>query len=214
MDLYWIWTVVCSGAGRFWVRIYERRARTWPRHEDIDKLVDQVRAVTKATKEIEAKISDEAWDRQKRFEIRKEVLFDAVKRLSEAENALLSLAMVFKAQREKGQAVTGEAVSVRLDRWLQASEALDETRLLVGIVCGVETRKAFEEFGSLVGNVASNLAKDKDIYEAKRHEVTVKLYKTREAIKNELGIHPVTYQSNLSSAIQVPAPQAPGDVRP
>lgn len=33
-------------------------------HEDIDKLVDQVRAVTQTTKEIEAKISDEMWDRQ------------------------------------------------------------------------------------------------------------------------------------------------------
>ncbi len=40
-------------------------------HEDIEKLLDQVRAVTTATKQIEASISNEDWDRQKRWELSK-----------------------------------------------------------------------------------------------------------------------------------------------
>jgi hypothetical protein len=38
-------------------------------YEDIDKLVDLVEAVTTATKQIEARISNEVWDRQKRWEM-------------------------------------------------------------------------------------------------------------------------------------------------
>jgi hypothetical protein len=58
-------------------------------HEDIAKLVDQVSAVTKATKDIEAKISNEVWKRQKRWELKREVLFEAAKRLAEVDDALL-----------------------------------------------------------------------------------------------------------------------------
>jgi len=50
-----------------------------------------VSAVTKATKEIETKISSDVWDRQKQWELKREILFDATKRLSEIENKLLSL---------------------------------------------------------------------------------------------------------------------------
>jgi len=49
-------------------------------HEDIDKLVDQVQAVTKATKEIETKISSDLWDRQKQWDV--ETLFAASNRMS------------------------------------------------------------------------------------------------------------------------------------
>jgi hypothetical protein len=43
-------------------------------HEDLGKLTDQVAAVTKTAKEIEAKISSDLWDRQKRWELKREVL--------------------------------------------------------------------------------------------------------------------------------------------
>jgi hypothetical protein len=40
-------------------------------HEDIGKLIDQVRAVTITTKEIEASISDRSWNRQKHWEMKR-----------------------------------------------------------------------------------------------------------------------------------------------
>ena len=52
-------------------------------HEDIDKLVDEVRAVTTATKQIEAKISNEVWDRQKRWELTRDAVLQTLKALSE-----------------------------------------------------------------------------------------------------------------------------------
>src|SRR3984893_8208030 len=54
-------------------------------HEDIDKLVDQVRAVTLATREMEAKISNDVWNRQKRWELKRDVLFEAAKRVAEID---------------------------------------------------------------------------------------------------------------------------------
>src|SRR5260370_37692966 len=40
-------------------------------HEDIDKLVDQVKAITEDTKNIEAEISSGVWNKQKRWEMKR-----------------------------------------------------------------------------------------------------------------------------------------------
>ena len=78
-------------------------------HEDIDKLVEQMRAVTEATKEIEAKISSDVWDRQKRWEMKREVLFSAVTRIAEMDDALLSFANVFVQEQEPENLALSEA---------------------------------------------------------------------------------------------------------
>jgi hypothetical protein len=56
-------------------------------HEDIQKLVDQVRAVTKATEEIKASISTEAWTRQ----LRKEACYDMLRQIPTMSEALALL---------------------------------------------------------------------------------------------------------------------------
>ena len=72
-------------SGSFLAEYLKRKGKNLATHEDIDKLVDQVRAVTRATKEIEAKISSDVWDRQKQWELKRDVLFMAAKRVSELD---------------------------------------------------------------------------------------------------------------------------------
>jgi hypothetical protein len=52
--------------------------------------VDQVRAVTKATEDIKAEISTGPWHKQRRWEMKREVIFAAAKRLSEIDDAVLN----------------------------------------------------------------------------------------------------------------------------
>ena len=59
----------------FTIRAYlgsylKKKGENLATHEDIDKLLAQVTAVTQATKEIEAKISVDVWERQKKWEIK------------------------------------------------------------------------------------------------------------------------------------------------
>lgn len=63
-------------------------------HEDIEELVDQLRAVTTATKEIEARISNEVWDRQKRWELKRDLLIEMVKKTMALQVALQRLQAV------------------------------------------------------------------------------------------------------------------------
>lgn len=122
-------------------------------HEDIDKLVDQVRAVTQTTKEIEAKISNEVWDRQKRWT----------------------------------QTIYDQAAKRR-----DASNALDESRLLATVVCSEETRKTLESFGMLTNQVAGKISqKDAQAYPNSAKALAQALFTVQAALRKELGIETV-----------------------
>jgi hypothetical protein len=90
--------------GGFLKSYMNKKGENLATHEDIDKLVDQMKAVTEATKKIEAEISTGVWDKQKRWVMRREVLFAAAKRMSEVDDALLSLSIVMKEDRKKQEA--------------------------------------------------------------------------------------------------------------
>jgi hypothetical protein len=77
-------------------------------HEDIRLLVDQVSHVTTATKEIEAKISHEMWDQQKRWELKRKTLFDLTKRLSDVKFVLLTMYGIYQTDKTTGAPRFGE----------------------------------------------------------------------------------------------------------
>src|SRR5580704_7576098 len=102
MDFTWALVLVpfvSAGVGAYFGGYLKTKGENFATHEDIGKLVDQVRAVTTTTKEIEAKISNEVWDRQKRWELKYEVLFEGVRRLAAVEEALNRLHAVFKVEQ-------------------------------------------------------------------------------------------------------------------
>ena len=57
--------------------------------EDIHKL-------TTITKEIEAKISGELWDRQKQWELKRDILYGAAKAINEVNDKLLALSTMWQ----------------------------------------------------------------------------------------------------------------------
>src|ERR1035441_911342 len=110
-------------------------------HEDIGKLVDQVRAVTTATKEIEEKISNEMWDRQRRWELKRDAVFEAVKQLCVMDDALMTVHTTFtvaSAPTETDPSRWTEYKSAALDKWslaMRSEEHTSELQSLRHLVC-------------------------------------------------------------------------------
>jgi hypothetical protein len=69
-----------AGVGAYISSYLKKKGENLATHEDIDKLIDQVSAVTKATKQIEATISNETWQRERRAELQLK-LIDSVNEL-------------------------------------------------------------------------------------------------------------------------------------
>ena len=157
-------------------------------HEDISKLVDQVRAVTQTTKEIEAKISSDVWNQQKQWEMKREVLFDAAKRIVELDNGLVALDSLLRMEDPDGDQ-WAEARHKVTTGWLDTVKRFDETRLLVGITCSHETSVALNGLSLFVTKLGAKLAnKDSNAYQQSGTALAKGLQLARIAIRKELGI--------------------------
>ena len=160
----------------------------------------QVKAVTKTTEEIKAEISTVVWNKQKRWEMKRDVLFEATKRIAEVDDAMLSYATVVKEDHAKQkvwatvpptmeeQLNWAEAKHERQNRWSTVSTAFDESRLFAGIVCGKEGKGAFEELGAFINRLAAQMTKDPNAYESSRADLINKILLTRNAIRKELEV--------------------------
>ena len=169
-------------------------------HEDIDKLVDQMKAVTEATKKIEAEISSGVWDKQKRWEMKRQVLFEAARKISEIDDAILSNSVVLKEGRAKQkewetrtpsmeeQLSWAQAKNERLIRWSKASSEFDVSRAFVLIVCSKEAAQAFIELGAYVNTLAAQMTQNPDAYDTAKTELFRKILLAQKAIRKELEV--------------------------
>jgi hypothetical protein len=173
-------------------------------HEDIGKLTDQVAAVTKTAKEIEAKISSDVWDRQKRWELKREVLFEVTRRAARVEDALRSLSITLDSERKDSPPVNLDWWLTKkkesLATWLKVANEFDETKLLVTIVCGVETGLAIHQLGAVVINMAADLVKGEAVYAIAMDEFNKKMFVALTAIRKELGIDALDQPPPAASA--------------
>ncbi|WP_263408870.1 hypothetical protein [Terriglobus tenax] len=89
-------------------------------HEDIAILVDQVRATTEATKAIEARISDDVWNRQRLWEMKRDVAFQIIETVHAINHRLMQFDAVVRALAKS----TGEDIAVFQEKKLEANNAL------------------------------------------------------------------------------------------
>jgi hypothetical protein len=194
MNLTWVAMFVpfvTAAGGAYLGSYFKKKGENLATHEDINKLVDQVRAVTTTTKEIEAKISGDLWDRQKQWELKRDILFDAAKRLSEVENKLLSLYTFWRVQKAEG--IQNPQIQVEasedMTAWQKSCSAFEETGSLVMVSCSEATMKAFGKLINLLHSTAAAIVNgDEEMYTRAQEERTKKLIAVKVQIRKELGL--------------------------
>lgn len=199
-------TFLSGWTGAYLGSYLKKKGENFATHEDINKLVDQVSAVTTATKQIETKISSDLWDRQKQWELKREILFDAAKRLSEIDNRLLSL-QAFWEHLSHGK-IEGEESRIRLEskyvtQWHDSMRSFEETESLIFVSCSRETMGAFAQFTDLLRNASSKIVSgDLEAYAKTKAERGRIIALVRMQIRKELGIsfdltpQPITSPAN------------------
>jgi hypothetical protein len=132
-------------------------------HEDLDKLVQQMEATTSATKAIEARISNEVWDRQKHWEMKRDALVGALQALEHADKALMDMALAIENSRKNGeQSETDgeETVWKKTQVWQDAMKSYDDKRVIAKLVCDRTSINALYEAGRGMRSNASKLFKN------------------------------------------------------
>jgi hypothetical protein len=117
--------------------------------EDLQDVVRQVREVTRTAEEIKSEISERSWSRQKAWELKKEVIFDAVKGLSRMENSVIQ---VFAARAAHNASVSPLRIPESspvydkiFDELTEVAIQMKTIAMLMDIVCSEKLVKAFRK---------------------------------------------------------------------
>jgi hypothetical protein len=184
-------TAAVAGIGAYFGAYLKQKGKNLATHEDIDKLVEQVAAVTKTAKEIETKISGDLWDRQKRWELKRDVLLETAKRLAAAEDALANLNNVYMtALKNTPESAVFLPMKVEgNEKWFKALAALEESEFFAGVTCGKNIEDAIDEFRRLGITVGAKISKDDcQSFTDSYPQLLALKNGVREAIRKELGI--------------------------
>jgi hypothetical protein len=213
MEQFWTWlaasvlgSIVTSAFTPFLKGYSKTKGENLATHEDLNKLVEQMKATTEATKAIEARISDEVWNKQRQWELKREVVFEATRRVAETYDALTTFGSALRLSQGGDQKAWEKAISDATTRWVSANAALDESLMFIQVVCDEATIRACNGFRK----IAIDLAKQVALYDFSSLSsllmlLNLSLSATRNALRRELGVPPLpTPQSNESSAVPSP----------
>jgi hypothetical protein len=191
-------TVLSAGIGAFIGAYLKKKGENFATHEDLNKMVEQMAAITERTKSIEAKISSEVWDKQKHWEMKREVLFEAAKRVAEIHDALANFGSARKLAQELGGEKMEKILADVTERWVKASAAMDETLLFLSVACEQETIDVCNAFQKIATNIATGIAKSEpNAFAEGKIVFHVSLSATQNAIRRELGIRPLPTPSSV-----------------
>jgi hypothetical protein len=204
---FWLFTTLCAGVGAYFGAYLKKRAENLATHADLEKLVAQMKATTEATKAIEARIDDQAWNKQRHWEMRRDALVKALQALGRAENALMELGSIsrMKANMNDDERWQKE-LSDKADECLNAIDQFKNEEILVRMVCKGGVIHAFQRVGNSLTLNMSRLPRGATSWEIVTKELGDKIALVYSATREELGVDEehVTPQSNESSATPGP----------
>jgi hypothetical protein len=195
--------VVGAGVGAYLGAYFRNRGVSRAIQEDLDELV--MKAVTQATKEIEAKMSNDMWDRQKRWEMKRDAFFAVVRDLESMERALSDLNTMYApargdlAQSGPHTLYMIEQKSKALDQWSEISARFDAARAQAALAGGPEVIGAIQTAGKMMRTVAQGMLRgDVGIYSKSLKDMIAANVRVTAAIRKELGVGS-TVQAKASS---------------
>jgi len=161
-------TVIGAGLGSYLGSYLKKKGENLATHEDVAQLVAQMEATTKATKMIEASISNEVWDRQKQWELKRQAILEGLQAISDFQAGVLLLRSVLENKiKSEGNATESylktimEYENKALEAVMNAQRALSRANLMISLMGGKAASKAFINAENLFGAVAKGLiAKD------------------------------------------------------
>jgi hypothetical protein len=201
-----------AGAGAFIGSYLKKKGESLATHEDIKMLVDQVRIVTQATKEIEAKISNEIWNRQRQWELRRDAVYSVMQAMGQAEAANVDLAHALKARQKSEDPSKFLKVVAEMSTKSHGSMAeFEKKRTLAYIVCNSKFANSlhavFEEMQEMVRKLGVG---DLDGFKSHASGLAALIAMALVRARQELGIQPYSASlSNGSSAAPSLDSQAP-----
>jgi hypothetical protein len=184
--------LIGAGIGFYFGAYFRKKGQNLATREDLDKLVAQVEAVTTAAKEIEARVSDEAWNREKTWELKRDVLLEGMKGLGEYFAALWAVCSTYRRDadsiQERGVG-DGDARIRVLEEWDRVSTDFIAAKcFVVSLVGSKDLMVALAHFGKVTRRVAIEVSGGKlDVLQERAKELEFAISAVAGLLSEELG---------------------------
>lgn len=176
--------MLSAAAGFYFGGYLSKKGEGLATREDLGKLVEQVRAVNTATKEIETSISNETWERRRQWELRRSILLEGAKGVGACFEALLEICWAYRSDKEpllKGQAGNIDRRTKAAEEFARASqEFVTSTCFLVSLLGDKDLQQVLEQFGKLTRRIGIEVS-------GGNFEATVEHRKEYEFLLSALG---------------------------
>ncbi len=121
---------------------------------------EDIAQLTKIAEGIKAKISDEVWDRQKQWELKRDTIIDAVRALIDLHEALLDLHSAYSrpiTDNSVRNADTASKQKEARESWDSYSARYCRAMVVSDLVAGHDLQKQLADYFGTVGTVADQI---------------------------------------------------------
>lgn len=138
---------LASGAGAYLGAYLKRKGEDRATKENLSNLNDQMALITATTKAIEDKISNETWDRQRRWELKKDLFLECSRLVGKAHSMLRKTIGCLQCARDavevQSQAAYADQAEEYSDLLGESLRELSGSGMLLLIVSGVDLVTSF-----------------------------------------------------------------------
>jgi hypothetical protein len=181
-------TILVSGLAAYFGAFIKTMAANDANNQNFEKVLEQMKTQTAEIENIKAAISDDVWDRQKQWEMRRDVVFEVLRSLGQYDNALLELCVAYSTSIED----VDSAMTSRLEKggnWNRIGANLDGTGFLVVAICGDTLYKALSAYLKGTRAVANDILNGKpERYTASQGDRANQIKALRAAVRKELNM--------------------------
>jgi hypothetical protein len=189
----WGFVGLTGGLGAYLGAYLKAKGEKLATREDFEELKRQTAALAQATKEIDTKISGELWDRQKRWELRRDLVFDAAKKSAEAKAALFKLDWYY-SKVAGGLQTEGSMI------WDRAHQDFENAVTAASIVCGKKLLTALVTYAVFLNDTGKAILEGGNIDDNSHDRIAELHTSLYNAMREELE-KPTTFQSGGSSLL-------------
>jgi len=210
---FWLFTLLCSGLGAYGGAYLKKRAENLATRDELDKLIEQMKATTEATKAIESRIDDQVWNKQRQWELKREALLGGAWAVNDFMVAVMKVNAAFAIEERQGDIAFGTQLANHQTEAMtilnKASYDFQRAQVLVSVVSGIETQTAFVSMEEILKRISSQVVDgNTTIFKELMPLVMTAATAITNAIRKDLGVeveglNPMP-QSNVSSATPIP----------
>lgn len=183
-------TLIGAFVGSYLAGYLKTKGENLATKEDFKDLKEQTRELKQTTKEIEAKIDDQVWNRQRQWEMKRDVLIEFARTLSDFEQSILNIGT--RVGDRSKSVYQAQLFSDALAGWNKCSEKFVRDSFVVGLVVSIRTRLEMMELSKVLRDATGDIlqSEKKETYSNHHKSIALKLEIIRALVREELGIIP------------------------